>query len=185
MERSPAVVFGRLVVSLLVVQILISIITLVGIVARPPPQDCNATIVLDEIIVVQDTDPNSVYGPNATDSWWGNVSLELDGLVLTTPVDFAGDTGYLQVVNSATNGKVGSKSQNINYVFYGWLHERDGPPYGGPMPWDFDASPPASGLLYCPGVYPLSFVAFFIPINNGEAETAGLLQFNYTVTLDP
>lgn len=191
MAGSQQTVVGvRLIVTLLVVLIFISLGTLVGVVVRPPPPpDCRASLTLVKITVVQDTDPDSVYGPNTTDSWRGNLNFSVSGsggvASLGVEVDFEGDIGHVEPRADVADGKVATKGETVHYLFVSNMTERDGASYTGPAPWDFDPGMPLAGPLSCPGIYRLSFPSYLIPLNNGEVESMGWLSATYLVVLDP
>ncbi len=185
-DRQRSLVTGPVVVSLLVVILLINVIALIVVDFRILVPRCTASVVLEEIEVVRDTDPNFVY-PNSTDSWNGNVTFILNGVPHPVNVGFEGDTGHIEVLNMRLidGADVGQKGDTIDYFFTARLFERDGPPYGGPLPWDPSIPPHATGSLQCPRTYPLHLPVGFAALNNGEVETEGWLVFSFTVELDP
>ncbi len=181
--RSPAWT-GPVVVTLVVVLLVITVFGFIGVLRLPVPR-CQANVVLEQIEVLRDTDPDTVY-LNSTDRWTGNITFILANLPRTVSVDFEGDTGHREVLNlGVISGDVGEKDETIDYVFTQRLFERDGPPDGGPLPGDIGVMLSATGSLLCPGTYPLRFPVLFVSLNSGEVETDGWLAFSFIVELDP
>ncbi len=121
------------------------------------------------------------------DRWSGNITFILANLPRIVSVDFEGDTAHVEILNAIVSSgvDVGQKDEVILYAFDQNLSELDGPPYGGPSPWDIGVMIPVRGALLCPGNYPLRFVIPFAPLNSGEVETDGWLSISFTVELDP
>ncbi len=176
---------GPVVIILVVVLLVINLVGLIGVDLRLAVPRCNAIVVLEQIEVRRDTDPDSVY-PRSTDSWNGTITFILDNQFGLVPVAFEGDTGHIKVLNlEVIRGDVGKKGETVDFIFDAHLFERDGPPYGGPLPRDIGISLYPPGSLQCPGNYPLRFPVLFAAVNRGEAETDGYLVFSFTIELDP